>query len=274
MAIQRKVWMLGLGVGFGIMAGCAHSPSATEAHKGVSLGLIKLTEMASGPVGGWLTNVNDYSAEWTVIFPERDEPLRMMGRLLVHGTKFRLEPDWGQAHRGAVKSGDLGLVWDFSSHTGYVVCEPLQGYAPIRSTPGFTNQWTGNSSGTGERFAGQPVISKTGVFTESDGRRGNVELSSVPTLGNLPLKIEVSKAAMPLTLTLSKIRWEKSAEEIFMSPNDFTQYKSLAALLNELEARQQNVFEGGHGYGSGAVRGNPDRSEHGRHNHESSDLTP
>jgi hypothetical protein len=76
----------------------------------------------------------------------------------------------------------------------------------------------------------------------SDGQTINVQLLRAQDMGNLPLQIYSLNRPHSFALALSKIQWVKPAEELFLPPDGFTKYESEAAMLNELAARQQNVF--------------------------------
>jgi hypothetical protein len=76
----------------------------------------------------------------------------------------------------------------------------------------------------------------------SDGQTIALQLSRARDLGNLPLEIRSADGPNPFSLTLTNIRLILPAKALFLPPDDFTKYENETALVEELTARQQNVF--------------------------------
>jgi len=131
-------------------------------------------------------------------------------------------------------SGGLSALWDGSTQTVYLLNEPLQGYAPMRSS--ITN-------GPLEEDVGAEHCRKT-ILSR---RMGN---DLVPALvvwrgiaqQDLPLKIQSTNTPTAATLTLSRIRFQAPPAELFTLPNGFKKYDSTDAMIAELTRRKTEAL--------------------------------
>jgi hypothetical protein len=257
-ALERWTHDLGIlfwGMMFALLAsGCVHTqPRNGFARGGAETLLPKLTSVATGPAAVLLTNGKGFRSEFTMTLEDASEsPLKLSGRVFARGGKLRLEAAFDQSHNKSVPAGDFGVIWDAAANQGYVFSETLQGYAPINEAVRFTNLLTQVVAGQTERIEGHLVDKANVTVMGSDGQTLIIQLLRAQDLGDLPLRIRSLNRPHSFALALSKIQLVRPADDLFLPPDGFTKYESEAALINELAARQQSVFGGGHEH-AGAV---------------------
>jgi hypothetical protein len=221
------------------LCGCAHGRRHNVEGLGADRRLPKLTSLFAGPVSMLLTNTGGYQSEMTISWNETP-PLKVSGQLFVSGGRIRIEAETDGSKRA--NTGGFGLIWDVAANRGYVISEPLQGYAPIEGTIRVTNITTGALPDQPEKIENHLADKAQVVVLESDGQMLHFQLARAQDLGNLPLQINSIDPANSYQLALTKIQPLTPSEELFLPPDGFTKYDSETALLAELTARQQDVF--------------------------------
>lgn len=229
-----------------IVSSCASNQPNNFARGGPGVLLPKLTSVITGPVGMLLTNGNDYSSEFSMTF-EEDLEHPISGQILVHVGKIRLEAVFTTKSKKSGAAGEFGLMWDAASNQGFVFCEALQGYAQLENAVRYTNMLAQVVNSPIERMEGHPVDAANVTVTSSDGQTLAFHLTRAQDAGGLPMQTKSLNSLQAFTLTLSKIRLGKSSDDLFLLPDGFTKYQNEAAMLTELDIRQQGVFSSKHG---------------------------
>lgn len=223
--------------------GCVHRES--NAGRETEATLPKLTALMTGPVANLLTNQAGFESECAITLGGATKSERKIsGRIFARGGKLRLETIPGKSKsRGA---GEFGVIWDVAASQGFVLSDALQGCAAVKGSVRFTNLLTGLATGQSDRMEGHPVDQVEVTAMGSDGQRTLLQLTRAQDLGDLPLQIRSADEPNSFVLTLSQVRLLLPAEALFQPPDGFTKYQSEPAMLDELAARQQDVFGEGH----------------------------
>lgn len=240
----RNVLLL-LGVLFMLSTnGCAHTGQHNEFGRGGAAVLLpRLTTLTTGAIAVLLANGDAFSADFTMTLEDTSKrSVKISGQIFAHGGKLRLETAFDKSKR----ANKFGVIWDVAANQGYVFSEALQGYAPINELVHPTNLLTQSMDAQTDRLEGHLVNKANVTIMGSDGQSMTFQISRAQDMGNLPLKIESLDSPQPVTFVLSKVQLATPAEELFLPPDGFTKYENETAMLDELEVRQQSVFEGEH----------------------------
>jgi hypothetical protein len=227
--------------------GCAHSDNRKKEEIAASIGGIASPAVPSflnGAMAVLLTNVDGFRAHVMLEgSPSTSRTNLFSGELMSRDGKLFFAPEPG-AHEGKhSRAEDFSYIWNVEENRGFLLCGPLQGYAPISSNTGISNVVvvaTGDSSSP-ERVAGYPCVKSEVKVVSSDGAETTLLVWRARDLKAIPVRIVRTVSGAPLIVTLSKIRLDLPPNDIFLPPSDFTKYSSAEGMMNELVARQQNV---------------------------------
>jgi hypothetical protein len=228
--IGRVLWSLFVSVI--LVSGCSHSSDSELREPGfVGNFAAEPPTFLSGPMGVLLTNGNGYSAHATV----QNEALGggpqgvTSGQLLCRGTKLLFAPASSEPKK-KTRGGGFAFIWDVASGRGYVLSGALQAYAPVSTSVHATNV-VRESQGSAVANASVQM---------NDGTIQNFQCSP-GELAGVPGRISATGGPLPLVVSLSAVRAEVPAEDVFTPPDDFSKYSSPEAMADELAARQRNL---------------------------------
>lgn len=225
--------------------GCLHRDF--NAGREAETTLPKLTALWTGPVANLLTNQSGFESECLITLAGGAESQpKLSGRIFGLGGKLRLEIVPGKAKAKSGGAGEFGVIWDAAASQGFLLSEAMQGYAALQRSVQFTNLLTQTTAGQPDRLEGHLVDHVNVTAMGSDGQTIALQLTRAQDLGNLPLEIRSADGLNPFTITLTNVRLILPAKALFLPPDDFTKYETETALVEELTARQQNVFGGRH----------------------------
>jgi len=216
-----------------------------------------------GPVAVVLTNLNGFSAHITSTIASPEGPGRAQsGELLGRDGKLIFQPTLHVKGKRARAEGGLFFIWDETKHSGYVLSEALQAYAPLKSDAGTASQLTITKEGIEATINGHPCHQCRAVVALDNGTDAHLVLWQADDLRHFPVRIEGVKGPDHVTLDFSEIRQEAPGQELFLPPDGFTAYASSIALMNELIVRdsilakkeQAGEFEGPTDVRAGDVR--------------------
>ncbi len=195
-----------------------------------------------GPVAAVLTNLNGFSAHvtFTITSPEGTTPAKS-GELLGREGHLIFQPALALKGKKARTIGGLFFIWDETKHSGYVLSEALQGYAPIKSDAGAASSLNLAKEGIPEEVNGHPCHRREAVVTLNNGREARVTLWQADDMKHFPVRIETVSGPSRMTLDFTAIRLESPAEGLFLPPDGFTAYASSVALMNELIIRESSA---------------------------------
>lgn len=225
--------------------GCQHKAHSGEARQATENTLPRLMPFMTGPAAGFLTNDSGFSAHCEIHLENNGTlPLSLAGQLYVRGHLFRLEIMPGKYKPG--RSEELGLIWNTSTHAGWVFSEALQGYAACQNDLEFTNVSLENIPGQSDKIDGRAVDHSEAAFLGGNGQKQIIQLARTLDSSKIPLEIRVLDVATnSIVLSLTKVEDAVPAAGLFLPPESFTQYPTAAALVAELATRQANYYGGG-----------------------------
>ena len=163
------------------------------------------------------------------------------GELLGRGGMLLYAPDDEEITEKKQQPGNYSFVWNVAEHRGFVLSEALQGYAPVISALQITNFQILRGNSPAERIGGHPCESFRALSVSSEGTATAFDFYRTVDLKGLPLRITSITNTPAFTLTLSKVRLESPAVNVFLPPEEFTKYNSPEAMADELAARQHNL---------------------------------
>jgi hypothetical protein len=163
------------------------------------------------------------------------------GELLGRGGMLLYAPDDEEITEKKQKPGNYSFVWNVAEHRGFVLSEALQGYAPVISALQLTNFQILKGNSPAERVAGHLCESYRAVGVSSEGTGTAFDFYRAVDLKGLPLRITSVTNTPEFALTLSKVRLESPAANVFLPPEEFTKYISPEAMADELAAREHNL---------------------------------
>jgi hypothetical protein len=246
---QPKRWRHGLAlllagsVVAGSTCGCVHREFNTG--REVELTLPKLTAWVTGPVAICLTNQSGFEAECLLTLAgAANAPRKLPGRIFAQGDKLRFDTVADHARSGG--AGEFSVIWDGDANRGYVLSEGLQGYAVLVRSIQLSNVLTRTIAGPPDRLEGHPVDHAVVTGLGGDGQSFSLQLTRAEDLGHLPVELRSDGEPGAFDLALTNVRLIQPAAAVFLPPDDFTKYASETALLEELVAREHDVFGGGH----------------------------
>jgi hypothetical protein len=168
------------------------------------------------------------------------------GELMVRGGKMLFAPEPNKAATKKARAQESAFIWDVNTNAGYVLNEPLQGYAPVSSSRHYTNLTAratviSSAHPAAEIIGGHPCQITDVTVTASDGAATFFQVWRATDLKGLPLRIICPTNGMPMTLTLTKVQLETLPADLFVPPSGFTKYESTEALMAELGLRGMNL---------------------------------
>jgi hypothetical protein len=191
-----------------------------------------------GPVTVVLTNLNGFSAYITSrITSPGKAPQTTSGELLGREGRLVFQPTLPIKGKRARTEGGLFFIWDETKHSGYVMSEALQGYAPIKSDIAPAGQLNITKESIHEDINGHPCHRCQAEVVLNNGLKARLILWQADDAGHFPVRIEAVEGTNHMTLDFSGIRLEYPARELFLPPDGFTPYASSIALMNELIVR-------------------------------------
>ncbi len=235
--IVARFWRILRGLlvtGIILSGGCAHN---RDLEKGgfVRVFTPQVPVLLSGAAAVLLTNTGGFSARVTL---QENSGLPgegpAEGELLGLGSKLVFAPRESGRPDKNPEAGGFSYVWDVASGSGFILSEALQGYAPVSSTLRATNKVVSGAS----------PLNAT-VFL-NDGAKEVFKVWPNGERREFPSRIESSNAPA-FTVTLSRVRFQAPAADLFAPPPGFTKYPTPEALADEIAARRQNFRRGTRG---------------------------
>jgi hypothetical protein len=192
----------------------------------------------TGPVAMVLTNLGGFSAHVISTITAPDEPPQTRsGELLGREGVLLFQPTLALKGKRKQTEGGLFFIWDEKMHSGYVMSEALQAYAPISPLVVRAARLNFTQEGVQEEIDGHPCHRREALVELDDGRKERMTLWEADDDKHFPVRIEAMKGIERMTLNFSEVRLEYPAQELFLPPDGFTSYASATAMMNELIVR-------------------------------------
>lgn len=201
----------------------------------------------TGPSSVLLTNWGGFSAHVEIQAPGAlNSGKPASGQLLSRGSRLFYAPESDESTGNRRKTGGFAFIWDVAQSKGYVLSDALQGYAPVAAELHVTNVTVQPGANSAQRYSGHPSEPATAIVSTTDGVAG-FELLRAIDLNAFPIRIESATNSSVFTLSISKVRFEQPAADVFSPPDGFTRYTSAEVMADELAARQSNLRRKGPG---------------------------
>jgi len=223
-----------------LCAGCASHRRAEREAGTTRLLTPQPPSLLTGPLAALLASDKDFSAQVTL---QSDAEPPASGILLARTGQLLFAPELGDSSDKRVRTSGFSFVWDTAQHHGYLLCEALQGYAPI-----VTRVWPTNvilSAPTvpaaAQKIAGHSCELREATVQMSDGSRPSFQVWQATDLKAFPVRINAAANPASLTVTLTKLRVEVLSSDLFVPPDSFSKYESPDVMADELVLRQHNL---------------------------------
>jgi len=217
-----------------IISGCSSQPKIFY-HAGDEAS----PDFLAGPAGVLLTNVDGFSAKFTA-----STSLPAGGRRLISGDflgregSLIFQPANPAKGKRARSEGGMFFIWNEKVHSGYVLSDPLQAYAPIFSRVQPTNLVFNTVGAAQEDANGHPCRRVEAVVQSSDGSSALFKVWEAEDARHFPVRIQTPPGPGEMTLDFSDLHLELPSAELFSPPDGFMKYETPVALMNELITRQ------------------------------------
>jgi hypothetical protein len=226
-----------------LLAGCASRPKVLY-HAGDETPPVFLT----GPAAMLLTNIEGFSAKLTVSMPAAEGGHRTMtGDLLGRQGALIFQPASVLKGNRARREGRMIFIWNETLHSGYVLSDALQAYAPTAATVAPTNVALKTSAGAEEEANGHRCRRIEAIVQCGDGSSERFQMWEAEDAKSFPVRIRTESASREMTLELSDVRLELPPPELFGPPDGFIRYDTPGALMNDLIIRQSALGKGAGG---------------------------
>ena len=182
----------------------------------------------TGPAGAVLQPIDGFSAVVKAEITTSSNKVRFVtGRL--HGARGLLL---------FLPSGErnMSFIWSVPDNYGYILNDPLQGYAPVTAST-FPSGITTNSDPAYRvtaKLDGHACRREDISVKQIDGSSANLTLWRAQDLGGFPLRIK----APGLQIDFGNIELRVPPAELFTPPASFTKYESPETMMDEILARQ------------------------------------
>jgi hypothetical protein len=199
----------------------------------------------NGPMALLLTNTGGFRAH--VVLESGAPPQAMQlaaGELMVQGSKLLFAPSpAAKDKKKPERPNDSAFIWDVVENRGWVLNDPLQGYAPVSSSRQFTNVTTAPAptGSASEKISGHACQPGEVTVMTADGTPTAFRVWRALDLQGLPLRISCPSTGALLTLTLSKVQMGSVPNDLFLPPSSFTKYDSSEAMMAEIFLRKHNL---------------------------------
>jgi len=228
-----------------LAAGCSHTPKYGDragAFEALPAPLPPL--FLNGPMALLLTNLDGFRAHVVLESGASSQAAQTVaGELMGRRSKLLFAPAPSGAAKKQVRVEDSAFIWDVTENRGFVLNDPLQGYAPVSSSRQFTNVAPAAAldNSTPERIDGHPCQLIEATVTATDGTATVYRVWRARDLQGIPLRVTCPSNGVPVTFTLSKVRLETVPNDLFLPPSGFTKYDSPEAMMAELFLRKHNL---------------------------------
>lgn len=196
----------------------------------------------SGSVAVLLTNADGFNAH--LLFETRrlaGPAETLSGELFGQGSKLFFMPDPGGNGKKRQAADGLSFFWDVAEGRGYVMSEPLQGYAPMASDLRFTNVVTQAGAGAPLTIEGHRCQPEDAAVSSNDGLAAAFQVWRAADLRGFALRCASDTNSPTFTLSFSKVRLQPPPGELFRPPEGFTKYDSVENMMAELAMRRHNL---------------------------------
>jgi hypothetical protein len=199
-------------------------------------------DFLAGSVAILLTNSSGYSAHLSATAPMQSGEMRhLAGDLLQREGRLVFQPASAVKGNRVRTEGGMFFIWNENSHNGFVLSDPLQGYAALSPSRVPTNVVWNTSGAIEEPANGHPCRRVEATVQNADGSSNRFMVWWAEDAKHFPVKIQSASGGTQTAVDFSDVRLEMPAEQLFSPPDGFTLYANSVALMNELIIRQTSL---------------------------------
>jgi hypothetical protein len=207
-------------------------------------------DFLAGPLALLLTNVDGFSAKITgTISSANGDPRTLAGDLLGRQGTLIYQPENSVKGKRARSEGGMFFIWNETSHSGFVLSDPLQAYAPASANVQPTNVVLNTAGAIREEANGHPCRQIEAVVQSNDGSSARFKIWEAVDAKDFPVRIQTAPGPRQTTLNFTDLRLELPPPEVFGPPDGFIKYDTPVALMNELIIRQSSLTKQNEGNG-------------------------
>jgi len=221
------------------VAGCANQDSPRQARlRAATLIPPPSPPFLNGSVALLLTTLPGFSCHLTMQGGPMAAPSDLLtGELFGCSNKLFFAP--APSSFGG-RAGGFGFLYDIDQGQGFMLCDAMQGYAPISSRFSPTDVAVRPLGKGGERVAGHRCEPVEVVVSLADAPRQVLRVWRALDLQKFPVRISTAEGRA-FDLTLSRIRLEIPPAEMFRPPEGFARYESPEGMMAEMVMRQEKL---------------------------------
>jgi hypothetical protein len=217
-----------------MVAGCSTQPKVYY-HAGDE----NPPDFLAGPMAVLLTNVDGFSAKMTgTISASNGSQRTLSGDLLGRQGTLIYQPENAAKGKRVRSEGGMFFIWNESSHSGFVLSDPLQAFAPAFTNVSPTNVVLVATGAAEEEANGHLCRRFDAVVQCNDGSAPRFRLWEAQDAKGFPVRIESPPGPGQMTLNFSNLHLQPPPAELFDPPDGFMKYETPVALMNELIIRQ------------------------------------
>lgn len=222
-------------------AGCKHEPDRRGVYEREIVFAPQPPPFIAGPMATAFTNRPGFSARIVASGVFTDRSGQITGQLLGRGHLLRLALDPRPTGREKDRLEDPGFsfLWDVRLNQGYLLCEALQGYAPVSAPTRYSELRQDPEPGTPRTLGSWLASPVTVTATMAGGSTARYQVWRVRELEEFPVRINALEGLDGADVNLSKIRIQPPPLDVFVIPEGFTKYNSAEALVDEIAIRRR-----------------------------------
>jgi hypothetical protein len=192
----------------------------------------------SGAAALLLTNNGGFSCHLVMESGPASKPGKpLVGDLFGRGNKLFFSPDPSCFEH---RTGGFGFLWDVAEGRGALLCDTMQGYAPISSRFHATDLVVRRTGQGLRKIAGHACESEEVSVGAVDAPTQVLHVWQSAELRNFPVRMS-GVDGRPFDVTLSKVRLGVPAADMFQPPEGFSRFESVEGMLAEMVMRQEKL---------------------------------
>jgi len=231
--------MLGAATAALVICGCAGPDGPSKSQRLDDF--LHAPELLTSPVAVLLTNTPGFSARVNVTTQGKTKSGQLLGR--ENNLLFAQDPPTGSSKRHRYEQSSF--IWNVAEGKGYVLNDPLQGYAPVSTTTKTTGAVSLVNSGLLEDVGGHHCKRVEKTVTLSDGSTAAYTVWEATDLKGFPVRIKSANGSF--TFDFSKIQLENIPAGLFLLPDGFLKFSSPESMTSELMERELRMTNKGAG---------------------------
>lgn len=216
---------------FVALMGC--SGPVIEDKEGRLLEYFETPVLLDGPMSTLLTNVDGFTAQVDLTHGKRTMAAMVMGR----GTQLLFADEEGLKHPSKKRAGNQTyFIWDVATEKGYVINEPLQGFAPIEAKNKVADVEVKEDVGVYDKIDGVRCRQASVTARLKDGTSSQLTIWRSVESKNFTMRIKADNGRT--VIQFHDVKFKSPASDIFIPPTGYTRHENAQMMLDTLVERQ------------------------------------